>query len=637
MPEHRFPDLLRRFGKMPDSKLNQIRLHVLPADGERRRIVSVGPVRREGQLPQEPHWKVSWERLTTDSHSDADQEPEEQRNFEAHWLGAGLLKDLAIASLWEGDTLTKPNDPKRARSLHISTKGQRLWQRLANDSRKTPRFSPYRPEVDAPPYLYLPIGQNYYADYALIRCSEIIRFYFAQVSKISSYLFDFDSDCNNPALYSAKMSGWNPNGQYAIAPTSLLTNNDAAVLAILLATPASRKALVMAARSARQAMLKNRPVWPVTYVPVEGDIIWRIIGQDTPWTIINADTGEQEQAIGISQIVTCYAPIPIKNVQVIRSTSRIEADDVPPSQIHIPGGNRLAAAASLRSDEPASISADQFVDIRNSLADSRPAAAKIKARITYRKERGDSTRIAPSGATQETSTLTTLEGTGGSLSTGSYRSSAAVPTVADINDASDQQEEDRENLPSLFSDYPDVSPTIDMTPIAQAPSSFQNLIEGERHLADNLPREASSTFIGLPPGTTFADAIPLLQLPKEWGQYVECARSPTGMRRAIALQIATDTWQCLFFDIERRYETEPIGIHCMFFPFSRPLPMPVLGKIFRSRLAGDGWPMRETHNGNFLTEKMQHTRKAPVAKRSSALIQKHLGHMLYRVQHSESG
>ncbi|MGH6763593.1 MAG: hypothetical protein ACRECW_18615 [Phyllobacterium sp.] len=539
-------------------------------------------------------------------------------------LGAGVLKHLAVASLWRGNTLQGIRGDCRSRAIRISTEGQQLVQRI-DDWQGNPEFCPYDPEENAPPYLRLAVLNDQHVRNAFVRCSELIRFYFGQVSVISSRLFDFDDSCANPHLYNTAATGWRSDGLFAIAPSDEISSNDAAFLAVLLASTPSRRSLAMAARSARVAMHNNRPVWPAVYAPVEGEVIWEIIGPRFPFEDKTSETEREGEVIGISQIVRCHAPVSVRQIEILRSGSHSKAEQHAPSKLFLAGGDTISGKPPVRSDEPPDFSTGSIVDVGDTLANLRPATAAIDTRVNYKAIRDNDLMLIPKGDPSDATSVSTVDGTAGSLDIGSYETTVSVPATVDAADKlTDDQEIDRSLLPELFSDYPDDLPGIVVTPLVDVPSIFRNLVEGRRLFSANFSEPVDIGFLGERTGTSFADAIPLLQLPSEWGQFVKCERSPTGYRRALVLRIFTDTWQCLFFDIERRTDTEPIGIHCMLFPSSRPLPMPVVARIIRSRLSGESWPSRHTHSGAFFAESMRHSFKPPIANRSAGLLFKHL-------------
>lgn len=571
----------------------------LPPDSQERVVVNIGPVSRSGPGSTEPIWTIGLR------NRDENSQPLSESTYQEIPAAAGVLHSLPIGSTWKAQKAKDPFGPWPSQKIKIDASGQRLIWREEYD----PIFVRPTPTRNAIPCIEVPLAGHPHGFTAVVRCSEIIRFFFGRPPVLVRHIFDFSDGVNvNEHLFVSGRTKISAD-QVVIRPAKRLTSDVyATFIGALLGHGPSARSLAEIASSARHAHQNGKPVLPHASIPIEGVVQWEVLATMRP--IYELDGSEViccRQALMISNIQTSWDMPLWPNDVIVDSDSRVSK----------PPGNQnpqtISSAETIRDDVQitstelpgahASIASEVLQDLFGSRPNMQTPKGTVRHQPTSSDER-ESIRLA--GTAEQLSQVSALDGSGGASNIGSMSAGAeSIAADHEVGEDDELEPKDRSLLPSIFKDTGLTLPEVLVTAWPDVPPEFRPFISAGHELKGRLKHLRSVDFLGQ--AASDAGTSPrLLHLPAEWGKIVECSESITGRRRALAMRLKFDYAVFLLLNIERRAsEMGRLG-PCSFISLEGLTPA-FTANVLKWRLdMNEGWPNRSTHNGDFYSRRLKH-------------------------------
>jgi len=291
----------------------------LPKDDKLRVLNSVGEVSYEFG-PSEPVWECEF--------FEYEHETLNAKRKISIKLGSSIIRAAAIGSIWQDRKnvgfvgkclpdilqLDLPHDPIEQTVIYrkdIFFKNGDLYPPIFSSEFIT----------HCRPYLLIKLLGHFDADYALISCFEVYRYYFGYLPSVSRHFLNFDIDGNNESLFVSKNTHWvKAKNVYQIDPHPPITDLDQQRLAHYLASKSARRSMGLTAASARARYVCGQPVYPVCRVPISGLNKWKIVGRLRD--IYREDVLKSQRVLTVSRIINCYDPQRVDCVESTREKIR---------------------------------------------------------------------------------------------------------------------------------------------------------------------------------------------------------------------------------------------------------------------------------------------------------------------------
>ena len=244
-----------------------------------------------------------------------------------------------------------------------------------------------RPSLNAVPCIEVPLVGSGAGATAIVRCSEILRFFFGGLPVLIQNVFDFsDGVKTNDQLFVRERTKISAE-KVVLQPTKRLRSDaHAAVIASFLGHLPSAKSLGRTAVSAREASQGGGPIHPITLIPIDGLAEWTVLAVERP--VYDLDYLENEtvqRSLMIAHIRTCLDDTTWPEVEII-SDSTSQRPPAGKRAKSIPTGEVVTENVQITSSElPGSLasmeteSVDMMFDARPNMP--VPKRAKKTARI----------------------------------------------------------------------------------------------------------------------------------------------------------------------------------------------------------------------------------------------------------------
>ncbi|MCW8916512.1 MAG: hypothetical protein OQK24_11760 [Magnetovibrio sp.] len=598
-----------------------LRLKALPRSNEPLRLVSVGPVTRSTETSPEPKWTTVFKRVSTQKNYD----PEKESQILTYNVAAASLTTLLLGSKWKRQLITHEDGELTTHDVKIPTDTQQvLWRHETDEGY---HFSDLRAD-NSIPYIFVDTPHEPF-DGLMIRCTEVIRFYFSASSLLSNFIFDFQKGgSENRYLFNSRKTHFvekDGNWIFQFKPSSFILKRKSWIqkdqfvfIAQQLSYLPAQKALARISQSARMLSNAGLPIWPETTIPLEGNTTWRVVGTLRDVYISTKDNKTQQFCImAAASILKCGAKVIYHKPRIL----------LPPTQKRPPSvydPERLATASGIKnnpdftSDEVPGAFVDLVVHPMQDIAESRPGIVSEPAEIAQDINVPPAESVIEMAPVKdEVETVSGLSGTGGSDDVGSF---SVIPSGADqintgeINQPPEIIEKDRSELPLLFSKFIHEMPTNNDTPMKDVPDEFVPIIQGGQIMAKRFAQDWKLMVLDKTPLNSATQSIQLWDLPESWGPKVRCPNSPTQRRRALVISIFSRDVYSYILDIELTQKSQ-------FAPYliltnrteaganSVRITKDVIANAIHWRLfhtSGNAWPNRETHNGPFWGKGLRH-------------------------------
>lgn len=602
---------------------NLVSFSEFPQDRKLRQIVNLGPVSRSQELDRGVVWRVVLKEVQSELDPDA-----YAQTFACH-LSAGCLPFLKLGTLWRGqDLVGNYSGLKIFEDVTVDGEIQGLFRRLDCEESGLPTFFPEKEiGANAPIYLLVSISGVAGVNYAVVRCSELARFYFGMSSLLAQEMFNFDTDGRNDRLYDFERTTWNKDqSRFNLALKQTVRRDVGIYLAMQLAWEQPLEALIDLSTSARIAFFEENEVWPKMKLPFSGENEWSIRGQIRPMQITDyASTEHHEDVLAITQILSCSMnrKFPSLNLDLPRNLNKRELNpNTFPQPAVKPPGEKLPWT----SEQLPGVSVRHSVTVSVDLFSGCPGMDYSECTISLDGER--ETEIVPQQfvAENQVDALSPVEGGVGTSSVGDVSVVPDIPTdktETKVNQ-DEEVEPDRSALPNIFDDLPLESPREVLTPYSEVPNIFLATIHAAAKVQWHWGHTVATTYDGTHLAKDFAE-IALLELPLSWGKPATNPSAPNGLRRALCIRMLSDFGQSFVLDMERVAGYDSFGIHLVHFPNHSLIPLTVLGKFFHWRLIESTcWPDRATHSGDFLVERIKHDLGIHAKVRMEGRIETHV-------------
>jgi len=561
------------------------------------RLVSVGPVTRAAGLYTEPMWEASFKHNNGSSIS-------------VH-LAAPLLTFLPLGSLWKSQSLHKLHGGYQLEQVKVEANRQSIiWRANENSLEFMGKNT-----SGTIPYIFLPSPEDP-RDGVLVRCSEVIRFYFGASGLLTRFIFDFAKEASqNDALFFSDLTGFVPDGHFVIAPSRhLKSDKEAHFIAKQLAYKPSRKSLALIASSARSLNSEKGNVWPVATAPIEGTTVWNVTGERKNVVIYEAGLSPQTVSVfGVASIFKCSAPIEYPEIRILRPPTKKRPPTIKDPML-VPVAKSISNTPTVKSSEAGKVPLDLEVRPMLDISETRPGMVDNPPKLVRSiedNESGKTIRLAP--VFDDVDEVSALLGNGNDESAGSL---VVVPGGEDPNEEWEKttKEElepiDRSSLPSLFEPFDLDLLKINDAPQTQIPPEFLPLIEAARLIANEAENKWAINIADKPVKNLLEGKAYLYDLPETWGSRIHCSKSPTGHRRALVIRFEAADIEVALLDIEQRHKSE-FSAYIILTRRPDSLTSDLLAKVIHWRLYEKGtnkcWPTRETHSGFFWASRLQHS------------------------------
>lgn len=601
-----------------------IKLSSLPKTRSLFRLMQVGPVTRVSSVngvstrDTEPLWQAVFQEQSMPEPGELDYRAQIIRCN----VPASNLHYMLLASLWSEQSLSIPSGRGRLQKVKINAESQSLlWRK---DSSANYQFFEQR-QKDAVPYVYI-ASHDSSLDGVVVRCSEIIRFYFGPSGHLLKYMFDFANGVeHNDALFDASRTHWINEDTFLISPADKIRDDkEANFIAAQISYAPSRYSLAKIASSARDLQIAGQPVWPEATVPIDGISTWNVIGVIRNIEIVAfGGSRKKVNVLGIASIVQCNAQPKWPNIQILRpSTSKRPPTVTDADRIPTPGG--VKESAIIVSDQVSSGSIRVDMRPMQDISSARPQLIQQSPTVitSYEGNRNDAV-ITVAAVQEPVHELSAIEGAGGDDRVG------AISTVPDGKEptrkgnSANQNEIDpleRSNLPTLFRPFEHELLQRVTTSIDQLPDAFKPIVRAGQIIADRKKIGEEQWFVDLWTNAEHT-SVELLDLPESWGANVHCPDSPTGCRRTLSMFIRFADIEACVLDIEPRRPGE-IAAYCILTTRPNSITTNLISSIVHWRLfsksneietgggtkhgKSKGWPDRESHSGNFWSHSFRH-------------------------------
>ena len=536
-------------------------------------------------------------------------------------IGSSIICCAAVGSIWQNQSNIGFIGWVWPRNLHCEMSDQIVLFRKSKDGIFPLVFSGDRNPGDTP-YILIPLLGEIDADYALVSCPEVYRYYYGYLPSVSRHFFSFDMNGNNAKLFNSKSTGWVDNGIYQIDPKPAMTDMDQERFANYHASATARSAIGKAASSARAQFNRKEEVRPIVQVPISGINEWVVAGSVQEVLIdISGKKGERN-VIAVTRILDCLNASSVKKVESLRAirTRRSRTDPPPPPSdtdytpppIPNPGGKVPPVVSdekpgTQKLDEP-ELEAEAFFHRASwkNIAFEKKGVKRALLRtrfdevdhndidfVSTQDEGGGADNIAPLG---------------------DYiprpRKPKKDPNAPEVRDLSE----------GIFDNAPEHSITSKPVSVEDLPKTLKYCFESVSvFLEENKGTQA--WFLGGPSKVFYPDKVYVYLLPAEWGPEACYRKSPDKVRRALVCEIPTNTGNVYIFDLEKK-GGEKIAMHAMLFT-GRSLSRRQIGIILFKRLKGNkkGWPARHQYSGDFWTMPIGHYKEISESTKGNLISQ----------------
>lgn len=460
----------------------------------------------------------------------------------------------------------------------------------------------------ARPYLVVPLLGEASADFALISCFEIYRYYYGCLPSVSRHFFSFDIDGNNPKLFRpANTKPTDAFKTYQIDPLPSLSDADQRRIAHYLSSKSARKAIGLTAASARASSVRNVPVLPVCRIPICGINKWAVSARLRKLNIEIDGELRNRPVLAISRIIECFDDLKIQHVlstrqRIIRLKDAdinvrnlnkgagaipltISSDDIPVVSDEPPGSVIRVASPALEEDE-----FDR--ECWEGVSFKRIGSEKEIAQVYF-----------PDPSSESIMAASTQLESGGLLNIGRLQDdpsrngrSKQVPVDENLY---------RSHLPHIFDVRVPGRITANSITTDELPITLRYLFDSAKAYMD-ADGSRRGCFVGGDSNDFYPDSLSIYTLNPAWGKNTICRASPDNVRRAIVFAIPVNNGTVYFFDLEKK-KSEKIGIHVMLFN-GQFLTTNQISSILYCRLEGAtrGWPDRTQFSGEFWSNKLYH-------------------------------
>lgn len=503
-----------------------------------------------------------------------------------------FLSYFALGNIFQNRKFNRTVFQPQKYNLSVSLEKQSIEFR----AREAPlRMSTNRNSPADIPYAKVLLLDNEQAQFAFVRCYELIRFYFGSRHSILRNLFNFTDKGANPNLYDFSRTRQVGENEVSIYSRNDLLEADVPFLANYIFDPREPMAIAKPAISVRAQHQSSEfnTIQPLALAPLWFPSIWQVDGQ-----LLEYEDGENQSQVGmmISRIDVCSAN-PIYDV--------LDSNPAP---------NKLSSNASKRwvrkttlslkrtpiTTAPHGNDTEEVHQLSSSSFNTQPGYGEIE--YTRQLHGGSpyetgSYEIASDVALDTVSTSRT--GGNGNERTGKFSALYQNSGTANYEELT---EPDRSHLPRLFSEFPAERLLPKVYTSVEAPPRIINLKHSAAYINENT--EFHATISGDEREQLPANLYSAVEIPREWMRRDRSGVPHMGIGSILICSLNEDNFY--FFELVKNY-SKSHSLHGLYFPDIPQLSSKHLSKIFHQKLqAKKGWPKREDFSDDFYSYSMRH-------------------------------
>ena len=581
-----------------------VSLQEFPQDRVFRKIVGFGPVTRLASIDGGVVWPVILKTTGVSPH-----DFEEAQTVSCN-ISSALLPFLKLGSIWQGqDLISSMSDGKKFEGVELDPDSHGIFRRFDCEESGLPRFFQDGEYLDCPPHVAVTISGLGDVRLALVRCSELARFYFGQSSLLAQEMINFDAEGRNDRLYDFDQSHWVGNsGHYLLSLKKLVEEKDGRYLAMQLAWEPTFDALMYLSRSVRTSFAGGNEAWPKMYLPFSSKNTWNVLGQVRPIQLTDDDgIVHCEKMLAITQISYCSMNRRIETLQLkmprnlskkTTNLDRFPTSTVSPPNQQIPWTSMELPGVSIR----------HSVKVVINVFEGCPGMGVENCIVSLDDEIENEIGPQHVSAQNVVDALSAVEGGTGQSNVGDLSIVPDVPSQVRETQTNESEEEliDRADLPNIFDQpFPD-SPIECLTPYTDIPPEFVPTLHAAAKVQGNWGHAVATSYNGVHLTEDF-ESVGLFEIPEAWGKVALNDKAPNGARRVLCIKMQSEFGQSFILDIERVSPHDKFGIYLVHFPERNIIPMALLGRFYHWRLFSSRcWPDRTTHNGDFLVRRIRH-------------------------------
>lgn len=577
--------------------VSPIRLKDFPQDRVERKIMSIGPLVRRGKVDAEPLWR------TTVALSERG---EKVSDFRRHFhIPTSYVRNLRIGSTWVGKQLLHPTgDINDKRELQVDGQQQSIVIRQNDPLTDEPVFYPEAAGKRGATYVKIAILGNPECDWAVIRCSELMRVYFGSIDPLARYAFDFGPDGRNDFLFLHENTRVLDDGRFQISRVSKVNDADAKHIAAMLFLKPTRKALLQLSGSARAAHLAGVEIWPKMSAPIDGPNKWTVFGRPKQGRFVDeAGEGAEATIFGVTQLLNSHRNYDLPGINI----------EHPGREPYKNGEKRndFKRPSSKPSQKTPQLSSDQSPGNRVRLDHLDETFRDINQGLNYgkvTKSRRITMQVAQSAPTDVErhkliDTYSNLTGGTGDGDVGLYRSRRQEAEMSELA-------ADKPHATKTLAGIRNVAPVEEyISAYGDVPPRFDSLIEAT--LALELHKNLSDATFSLGGRQALSkeyESALLFHLPSEWGNKTKSSCSETGIRRALWLDIQMPGRRIAILDVEGRNASEKVSAHIYGFTESASgnLDIRLISKLLHQKVYGKGWSRAEEYQDPIFSLPLNH-------------------------------
>ena len=574
----------------------------LPLNNTPYRLISVGPITKKTRGYSEPIWNTLFR--TTDKFDPYDTSI---KTFSAQFA-APYAQYLKLGSIWKNQSIYNETGSIPEYKVNIIANHQKILWRV--DDNYHFHFSDH-PIKNSIPYLFVKTPEDGF-DGLMIRCAEIIRYYFTQSGYLSKYIFDFSkAGSQNSNLFHHKNTGWiKGENIFQIIPNKKISSKkDIGFIARRISDPVSRSCLAQISASARIQNIHSSEIWPHTLAPIAGEIEWTITGEPRVVAIQKDGKGlKYFDILGATHLIQCSYELNNPKIRILLPPSTKK----PKSALSflrqtirkIKNRNQITSTIP-----PGASEIEEITPIELNSTEEE----QLNIEIHQAKDQSEIENIQVSPISKEIDKLSALEEQGTDNNVGAISITPNLPEPKIVRVSEDQYIEDiidRDKLPDIFEEFDLEKPVYVNFDIGSIPPEFNIFLNAclniEQNKSDML-RSHWNIEINQSKLALF-NSISLLDLPEAWGANVLHPTSPSGKRRALTIEFTSGGIHGVLIDIEPKTKSEFAGYLIIGGP-QKFISLDVISKVIHWRLFNeteDSWPDYDTHNGNFRYSVIKH-------------------------------
>ncbi|UTW59039.1 hypothetical protein KFE96_01660 [Kordiimonas sp. SCSIO 12603] len=603
------------------------RLKQLPVDDNIWQVTQLG---RLVYRPEEVAWEVHIHKVAKRSRKRV---VRDNNYYKIIYIGSGLIFDVPIGSLWKNGKRIDVGKYIQKLTVSIDSWDQRILS-LEDKGNGQLSFVGYEVESYSHPYLCIGFGSKNKA--VIIKCSELLRFYFCCFSSIAQNLFGFDDNGINEDLFIPELTGWkaddpedlSPKPGFVISPKTILDDASAFELGAILSTKTSLQSLIKLTQSVRALVRSPYDICPIVRLPFSGRSNWLIRGKKAAIRIKNpsgqaANSNEitETDAYIVSQLLSCSSEAAAKTLYINRSRKKVRKIDNPtvsvgsiPTDIVKPSN-----FPAVTDDIPADNNAPKINLNRGDMSLRRPGLAKIKKKQAI-------TRVSSGGHhgydvdnIEECNDFTSTSGRG-DTGHGHIKGGGKNSKKNDIDENEEDKNSSRDGLPRIFEDIPNHLIHIRTAHVITLPQRLRTMVSGVSYFRNRLGGEYGIYQPSI--GPNWNEECVVFDLPEEWGVNATVKKRS---RSAVFFEFKLSHAQkAFFFALE-----EKSGSHPRYFAISlKDLERLSLGHvswILYQKIKKGKWPNRTLFNGDFYTVEKNLTQNKPKPRNMAEHISLMLG------------